>query len=57
MLLLRTLNSPFNVATLPFLKITPDCARMITIETIACGEANNHEFRNTFTLGSMLAKH
>jgi len=30
---------------------------MITIATIECGEANNHEFRNPYTLGSMLAKY
>jgi len=29
---------------------------MITIATKECGEANNHEFRNPYTLSSMLAK-
>jgi len=52
MLLLRTWNSKSA-----FFKITPDCARMITIATIECGEANNYEFCNPYTLGSMLHKH
>ena len=56
MLLLRTLNSPLKTATLSF-KITPDFTQMITIATIECGEANNHELCNPHTLGSMLAKY
>ena len=55
--MLRTLNIPLKAATLPFFQITPDCSRMITIATIECWTANNHEFRNLYTSGSMLAKY